>query len=212
MAKANIPYLFAPGQRLPAQRLNANFNALKLASDSILDEQISPTASIKGTKLAETSVPGSKLLDETVSATQLAPGATFRSAVSVVGTTVGVGTAGIAEVVACTTPTLSTQGGPVLLRGNLSMTIHATDTIGTLTVRLYRVTGAVDTLLDEWAYRFGSGAGGEVRAPLPTPTVLDDTCPAGTHAWEIRVQSTSTGLNVEYDTATRGRFLAREMS
>lgn len=212
MPQLNIPKTFQAGVSLPAAWLNANFNAIRAIVNALDTLNLAPNAGIKGTQLADgpvNGITGGKLNDLIVSSDKLAVGAAVRG-VPVEGTTVGVATGGIAEVTVCETAPLTTRGGTVDIRGNLSWDYDVVATSGTLTIRVVRVNAAlVATVIETVVHAFTTAS--QAHGPLPTPTTWD-TPPAGVYTYRVTVQSSSTDLTTAYTTPNRGRLLARELS
>lgn len=182
-----------------------------LINGGLQNDNIAAGANIDGSKInvttfADNSIPGAKLIDESVTLAKLAPGAAVRGAVDAVFVSPFAANNAV-ELAFLTLPAITTSGGLVMLAGTGGLDVNIFGaTGGIVTIKLFRDATLLETLDVTVA---ASGAGGTY--PFPTPTFFDMPV-AGTYVYKLTAVTNAAAVTVEIGATNPGHYQAREFA
>lgn len=194
--------------------VNGNLDTTNLkATAGILGSQLSAAAGIVGGQIAATTITGANLVNQTVTVTQLAIGASGNARVTVAPTTTSNITT--TETTVVTLPSLTTRGGLVLLGGTWDLTATLTSTVSINTsyhIRPKRdgtTIAGTDIIPGIGFQTTQSNEPGQIQGPIPCILAIDVPA-AGAHVYTVTVQTASAALSLSI--GNTGLFFAMEFA
>ena len=199
-----VPKVWATQEDIFPAQLNQLLAAIQSSANSIVDAQVSATAAIEGTKLADDSVLTEKFNDGAVTIAKLAVGATVSAAVGVQQFTLPQVNPGASEALADVFITV--RGAPVLLAYGWSgdASVGATRTVTTSLLALSDLQ-----TLGTYAQSISTGKG---RTPIAACGFgLQIPLFSGDHQYRLSVAITGTA-GVDVVRPSRAYLVALEMA